>query len=41
MYQLRRLLSIRSATSFDVTKEFSVGGGPSRRLGNGRCTKAQ
>ena len=40
-YQLRRLLSIRSATSFDVTEEFSVDGGPFRRLGDGHYTKAQ
>jgi len=39
-YQLRRLVSIRSATSFDVTEEFSVDGGPFRRLGNGHFTKA-
>ena len=39
-YQLRRLVSIRSATSFDLTEEFSVDGGPFRRLGNGHFTKA-
>src|SRR5262249_42522414 len=27
-YQLRRLLSVRSATAFDVTEEFSIDGGP-------------
>ena len=39
MYQLRRLLSVRSATAFDVTEEFSVDGGPFRRLGTGHFTK--
>ena len=38
-YQLRRLLSLRSATAFDVTEEFSVDGGPFRRLGAGHYTK--
>ena len=38
-YQLRRLVSIRSTTSFDVTEEFSVDGGPFRRLGDGHYTK--
>jgi len=38
-YQLRRLLSVRSATAFDVTEEFSVDGGGFRRLGSGRFTK--
>jgi hypothetical protein len=38
-YQLRRLLSVRSATAFDVTEEFSIDGGPFRRLGAGRYTK--
>ncbi len=40
-YQLRRLLSVRSATAFDVTEEFSVDGGPFRRLGTGRYTKLE
>ena len=40
-YQLRRLLSIRSATSFDVTEEFSIDGGPFRRLGDGHYTKVR
>ena len=39
IYQLRRLLSVMSPTAFDVTEEFSVGGGPFRRLGNGHFTK--
>ena len=38
-YQLRRLLSVRSPTAFDVTEEFSVDGGPFKRLGNGHYTK--
>ena len=38
-YQLRRLLSVTSPTAFDVTEEFSVDGGPFRRLGNGHYTK--
>lgn len=38
-YQLRRLLSVMSPTAFDVTEEFSVDGGPFKRLGNGHFTK--
>lgn len=38
-YQLRRLLSIRSDSAFDVTEEFSVDAGPYRRLGTARFTK--
>ena len=38
-YQLRRLLSVRSAAAFDVTEEFSVDGAAFRRLGSGRFTK--
>jgi hypothetical protein len=38
-YQLRRVIAVRSATAFDVTEEFSVDGGPFRRLGTGRFTK--
>jgi hypothetical protein len=38
-YQLRRVFSILSDTSFDVTEEFSVDGGPFRRLGAGHYTK--
>ncbi len=34
MYQLRRLLSVTSDRAFRVTEEFSVDGGPFRRLGN-------
>src|SRR3954454_1600269 len=39
IYQLRRLLSVTSPTAFDVTEEFSVDGGPFKRLGNGHYTK--
>jgi len=38
-YQLRRMLSVTSPTAFDVTEEFSIDGGPYRRLGNGHFTK--
>jgi hypothetical protein len=38
-YQLRRLMSVTSPTAFDVTEEFSVDGGPFKRLGNGHFTK--
>ena len=39
IYQLRRLLSVMSPTAFDITEEFSVDGGPFKRLGNGHFTK--
>jgi hypothetical protein len=39
IYQLRRLMSVMSPTSFDVTEEFSVDDGPFKRLGNGHYTK--
>ena len=38
-FQLRRLLSVTSPTAFDVTEEFSVDGGPFKRLGKGHYTK--
>ena len=38
-YQLRRLLSVHSETSFDVAEEFSIDGGPFKRLGGGHYTK--
>lgn len=38
-YQLRRVISVLSATSFDVTEEFSVDGGAFRRLGSAHYTK--
>ena len=40
-YQLRRLISVRSATAFDVTEEFSIDGGPFKRLGDAHYTKSQ
>jgi hypothetical protein len=39
IYQLRRLISVRSATAFDVTEEFSIDGAPFRRLGDAHYTK--
>jgi hypothetical protein len=38
-YQLRRMMSVMSTTAFDVTEEFSIDGGPFKRLGNGHYTK--
>ena len=38
-FQLRRFISIRSDAAFDVTEEFSVDGGPFKRLGTARYTK--
>ena len=38
-FQLRRLISVTSASAFDITEEFSVDGGPFKRLGNGHYTK--
>jgi hypothetical protein len=38
-YQLRRMMSVTSSVAFDVTEEFSVDGGPFKRLGNGHYTK--
>lgn len=40
-YQLRRVLSVTSESAFEVTEEFSVDGGPFRRLGNAHYTKLQ
>ena len=34
LYQLRRVMAVTSETAFQVTEEFSVDGGPFRRLGN-------
>ena len=34
VYQLRRAIAVTSETAFGVTEEFSVDGGPFRRLGN-------
>ena len=38
-YQLRRMLSVRSETGFDVTEEIAIDGGAFKRLGNGTYTK--
>jgi hypothetical protein len=38
-YQLRRVFSILSDSAFDVAEEFSIDGGPFRRLGSGHFTK--
>ncbi len=40
-YQLRRLLRVVSGTSFNVTEEFSVDGGPFRRLGHATFQKVK
>jgi len=40
-YQLRRFISVRSDSAFDVTEEFSVDGGAFKRLGSARYTKTQ
>jgi hypothetical protein len=33
------MMSVMSTTAFDVTEEFSIDGGPFKRLGNGHYTK--
>ena len=38
-YQLKRVFSILSESAFDVAEEFSIDGGPFRRLGVGHYTK--
>ena len=40
-YHLRRVFSILSESAFDMTEEFSVDGGPFRRLGAGHFTKSK
>jgi hypothetical protein len=40
-YQVRRMTSIRSDVAFEVTEEYSVDGGPMKRLGSGRYTKIE
>jgi hypothetical protein len=40
-YQLRRFISVRSDSAFDVAEEFSVDGGAFKRLGSARYTKTQ
>ncbi|HJZ73839.1 MAG TPA: hypothetical protein VKE51_19005 [Vicinamibacterales bacterium] len=39
-YQLRRVIAVRSPTAFDVTEEFSIDGGPFKRLGDAHYTKS-
>ena len=41
VYVLKRLMQTTSDTAFTVTDEFSVDGGPSRRLGNGSYIRAE
>ena len=41
VYVLKRLMATTSNTSFSVTDEFSVDGGPFRRLGNGSYFKVR
>jgi len=38
-YQLKRAIAVTSESAFEVTEEFSVDGGPFKRLGKGRYTK--
>jgi hypothetical protein len=38
-YQLRRVIQVLSDVAFNVTEDFSVDGGPFRRLGNASFTK--
>ena len=40
-YQLRRLLRVLSSSSFNMTEEFSVDGGPFRRLGQATFEKVR
>lgn len=39
LYQLRRFINVTSPVAFEVTEEFSIDGGPFRRLGNAHFTK--
>jgi hypothetical protein len=39
LYQLRRFIHITSPAAFEVTEEFSIDGGPYRRLGGATFTK--
>jgi hypothetical protein len=39
LYQLRRFIHVTSAVAFEMTEEFSVDGGPYRRLGAATFTK--
>jgi hypothetical protein len=38
-YQLKRVISVTSDVAFEVTEDFSVDGGPFKRLGKGHYTK--
>ena len=40
-YVMRRLVGVTSESSFSITDEFSVDGGPFRRLGNGAFIRAE
>ncbi|MBI3491293.1 MAG: hypothetical protein HY047_05860 [Acidobacteria bacterium] len=39
LYQLRRFIHVTSPVAFEMTEEFSIDGGPYRRLGNAHFTK--
>jgi hypothetical protein len=39
LYQLRRFLHVTSPIAFEMTEEFSIDGGPFRRLGTAAFTK--
>lgn len=39
LYQLRRFIHVTSPSAFEMTEEFSVDGGPYRRLGSAHFTK--
>jgi hypothetical protein len=41
LYQLRRFLHVTSPSAFEMTEEFSIDGGPFRRLGGATFTKKQ
>jgi hypothetical protein len=40
-YQLRRVVQVVSDTTFEMTEEFSVDGGPYRRLGSGQFSRVE
>lgn len=40
-WRLRRVISVTSDVAFSIAEEYSVDGGPFRRLGSGRFTKVQ
>jgi hypothetical protein len=41
LYQLRRFIGITSPQAFEVTEDFSIDGGPFRRLGSAHFTRKQ